>query len=365
VLVGIDASRAVRPIVTGTEEYSRQLIAALARRPSGNRYRLYIDREPATPIAMGTSVETRLIRFPRLWTQLRLSGELRRYPPDLLFIPSHVIPLVCAVPAVVTIHDVGYLWNRSAYRPLAWVLLHLGTILNARKARLIVADSEATAADLAHHFSVPREKVRVAYLGGPVVDPDRLPEPAPRQLSRPSRFFLFVGTLHRRKNLSRLLRAFARVRQSSNDQIGLVIAGADGAGAASLRVLADRLGIAGAVSWVGYVSEAERRALFAEAMAFVFPSLYEGFGLPVLEAMAWGTPVISSNASSLPEVVGSAGLLVDPLDVDELATAMLRVLDEPGLRSRLVEAGLARASQFTWDRCAEVVERAFIEILSD
>ena len=357
-LVGIDASRAVRSVTTGTEAYSRNLIASLARRASGNRYRLYVDRLPVVPIATGASLETRVIRLPRMWTHLRLRFEVGRHPPDLLFVPSHVIPLVCPVPAVVTIHDVGYLWHRSAYRPSAWISLHLGTIHNTRAAKLIIADSESTASDLVRHFSVRRQKIRVAYLGAPVnLEQRTIQIPRP---DWPERYFLFVGTLQPRKNLPRLLRAFSVVRRANRGAtVGLVIAGADGPGAASLRALAGRLGIADAVRWQGYVSDVERRSLFAGAVAYVFPSLYEGFGLPVLEAMAWGTAVISSNAASLPEVVGSAGLLVDPFDVDSLAAAMLRVLDDPALRSSLIEAGQARAGEFTWDRCAEIVEGAF------
>ncbi|MGH2459907.1 MAG: glycosyltransferase, partial [Chloroflexota bacterium] len=165
-LVGIDASRAGRAIRTGTEGYALHLIAALLQRPSGNRYRLYFDQEPFSDFPFAERAEHRVIKFPRLWTHVRLATEVIRRRPDLLFVPSHVIPLGCPVPAVVTIHDVGYLWNRSAYTPLAWVLLHLGTLQNARSARRIVADSRATARDLIAHFGVPPERIQVAYLGG-------------------------------------------------------------------------------------------------------------------------------------------------------------------------------------------------------
>jgi glycosyltransferase involved in cell wall biosynthesis len=175
---------------------------------------------------------------------------------------------------------------------------------------------------------------------------------------------LFVGTVQPRKNLARLLQAFAVVCQSTKGKVGLAIAGTDGPGAASMRDVCRRLGIVDSVHWLGYVSDAERRALYGGAVAFVFPSLYEGFGLPVLEAMAWGSPVISSNAASLPEVVGTAGLLIDPYSVDALATAMKRVLDDTSLRSTLIESGHLRAREFTWDRCAEVVDAAFDDAYS-
>jgi glycosyltransferase involved in cell wall biosynthesis len=267
------------------------------------------------------------------------------------------------VPAVATIHDVGYLWNRSAYAPLAWVLLHLGTWHNARVARRIVADSQATARDLVAHFGVPPERIRVAYLGGPSV-PEAPPEPIDRsRFGLPSRYFLFVGTLQPRKNLGRVLRAFARLGGTDADSVGLALAGAAGLGSPDLRRQVDELGIAERVRWLGYVAEGDLPGLYAGATAFVFPSLYEGFGLPVVEAMAWGTPVITSSVSSLPEVAGDAAVLVDPYDVDGLARAMQRLLDDACLRDSLIAAGRQRARRFTWERCAEDVEAVFDEAM--
>ncbi len=362
-LVGIDASRAGRAIRTGTEGYALHLIAALLRRPSGYRYRLYFDQPPFSDFPCAELAEHRVIRFPRLWTHLRLAAEVTRRRPDLLFVPSHVIPFVCPVPAVATIHDVGYLWHRSAYTPLAWVLLHLGTLQNARAARRIVVDSRATARDLTAHLGVAPEKIRVAYLGGPDVR-DVTPDPAmSARYGLPARYFLFVGTIQPRKNLRRLLEAFSRVGQGKHESVGLVLAGRPGVGAPDLRRRAIELGVADRISWLSYVPQEHLEPLYAGAVALVFPSLHEGFGLPVLEAMARGTPVVSSNASSLPEVVGEAGLLVDPYDVEGLARAMERVLDDRSLRDRLTHAGRERAARFTWDGCAAEVERAFADAI--
>ncbi|MGH2461404.1 MAG: glycosyltransferase family 4 protein, partial [Chloroflexota bacterium] len=201
--------------------------------------------------------------------------------------------------------------------------------------------------------------IQVAYLGGPVprdVAPD--PELSVRY-DLPSRYFLFVGTLQPRKNLLRLLEAYARLRQADQSAAGLVLAGRPGVGASDLRRRAEALGILDRIRWLSYVPREHLAPLYAGAVAFVFPSLYEGFGLPILEAMAWGTPVVSSNAGALPEVVGEAGLLVDPHDVAGLAVAMEQVLGDQSLRERLIQAGRARAGYFTWNRCAVEVERAF------
>ncbi len=361
-LVGIDASRAVRLFRTGTEWYSVHLIAALLGRPAANRYRLYFDRAPGKLFSRESDAEQRIIPLQRGWTHLRLSAEVVTRPPDLLFVPSHVIPAICPVPAVVTIHDVGYLWHRDAYRPLDWLLLHLGTLWNARKARRIIADSQATARDLTNHFGVAPERLRVAYLGGPRVED--VP-PQPEILARyglPPHYFLFVGTLQLRKNVARLIRAFAQVAHQDPDVV-LALGGKLGPRAGALHELIGQLGLSNRVRWLGYLPDADRPSLYAGAAAFVFPSLYEGFGIPVLEAMAWGAPVIASNTSSLPEVVGDAGLLVDPYDIDGLAQAMAEVLTDSRLRERLLVAGRRRAATFSWDRCASEVEAAFADAL--
>ena len=362
-LVGIDASRAVRAVRTGTEGYSFHLISALLRPDSAYRYRLYLDRPAPPDFPASTLGERRLIAYPRIWTHLGLGKELRRDPPELVYVPGHVIPIKCPVPAVVTIHDLGYLWHRSAYTPLAWMLLHLGTLHNARVARLIVADSQATATDLVAQLGVAPARIRVAYLGAPSAREGPGPVEIRAHYRLPERYFLFVGTLHPRKNLSRLLVAFARLA-GMQSEVDLVLVGARGVGAERFRRQVGKLGIASRVHWLGYVPDEDLPGIFAGSLALVFPSLYEGFGLPVLEAMAWGAPVIASNSSSLPEVVGDAGLLVSPYDVRALAEAMSRLLDEPSTRETLVERGHRRAREFSWERCADAVERVFGEALA-
>lgn len=362
-LIGLDASRAARSLVTGTEAYSRQLIAALLDRPSDLRYRLYANRLLTDVVPASARAESHVVSTPYLWTHLGLRTELARRPPDLLYVPSHVVPIRCPVRSVVTVHDVGYLWHRSAYAPLAWLLLHLGTRHNARTAHRIIADSQATARDLIAHFGVAPERLRVAYLGGPPVEEVVADQSVSERYGLPARYFLFVGTLQSRKNLDRTLRAFARVARRDAG-VALALAGAAGRAAQQVARRVQDLRLGDRVRLLGYVPAVDLPGLYAGAVGFVFPSLYEGFGLPALEAMAWGTPVIASTTSSLPEVVGSAGILADPYDVAGLAAAMERLLDDHALRTRLITAGRERARSFTWERCAEQVEDVLRESLS-
>jgi glycosyltransferase involved in cell wall biosynthesis len=370
VRIAVDASRAARPNPTGTERYARDLLEALVPAARGHELILYYDREPPQRLPGAT---TRVVSLPRLWTHVRLSLEMLRSRPDVLFVPAHVVPLVHPA-TVVTIHDLGYLRYRLAYTPAAWTYLFLSTRWSARVARRIVVDSWATRGDLLRHCRVDPARVDVVHLG---VEPRFRPQPsdAVRQLGlEPDDYLLFVGTLQPRKNLPRLLRAYARalreaggVRPGAEHRAGagvppLAIAGAAGHRADELGRLIASLGIRDHVRALGYVDDALSPALFAGARAFLFPSLFEGFGLPLLEAMASGTPVLGGNNSSMPEIVGDAGILVNAHDETAIARAILRLSTDTALRQRLRGKGLERAAQFTWERTAhltlEALERA-------
>ncbi len=369
--IAVDASRAARPNPTGTERYARDLLEALVPAARGHELTLYYDREPPRRLPGAT---TRVVPLPRIWTHARLSLEMVRSRPDVLFIPAHVVPLVHP-PTVVTIHDLGYLRYRLAYTPAAWIYLFLSTRWSARVARRVVVDSWATREDLLRHCRVDPARVDVVHLG---VESRFRPQPADAVASlglEPDGYLLFVGTLQPRKNLPRLLRAYARLVKEAlgNGRTGadtradagvppLAIAGASGYRADELGRLIASLGIRDHVRVLGYVDNELSPALFAGARAFLFPSLFEGFGLPLLEAMASGTPVLGGNNSSMPEIVGDAGLLVDAHDEGAIAEAILRLATDTPLRRRLRAKGLARAARFTWERAArqtiEALERA-------
>ncbi|MBI2887788.1 MAG: glycosyltransferase family 4 protein [Chloroflexi bacterium] len=357
--IGIDASRAVSPERTGTENYSLQLIrhllAAAEQEAPASEFVLYCNRAPARGLFSSDNHHTlRVMPFPRLWTHLRLSWEMLLHAPDVLFVPAHVIPVVHPRASVATIHDLGHLYFPEAYPKETLKYLTWATEQNVRAAAHLLADSQATRADLIRHYSVPPERVTVVYPG---VSPLFTQEQDPAELGAvrlhynlQEPYVLYVGTLHPRKNVTRLIEAFARAKREGRLQERLVLAGR--MGWLPEEILRSLQQVGEAVTLLGYVPDDHLPALYGGATAFVLPSLFEGFGMPVLEAMACGTPVIAADSSSLPEVVGDAGVLVDPQQTDELAEALAWVCGRQELREQLRQKGLARVRVFTWEAAA-------------
>jgi glycosyltransferase involved in cell wall biosynthesis len=273
------------------------------------------------------------------------------------------------VPSVVTVHDLGYLAWPGAHTAFQRHYLDWSTRRHVRHARRLIADSAATRADLVRHYHADPARVAVVHLG---VDEDLRPAPPAAvvalrdRLGLPvsARYFVHVGTRQPRKNLRRLIRAFAAVAADLPNAV-LVLAGGAGWGGEDLAGEAERAGVAERVLQPGYLPRGDLAALYSGAVAALLPSLYEGFGLTALEAMACGTPVLCSDTSSLPEVVGEAALCFDPLDEAAMAAALARVWRDDTLRADLGERGRERAAQFTWARCAEATESVLARVLAD
>ena len=355
-LIGIDASRATAVRATGTEYYSRHLIGALLALAPQHRFRLYFNQPPSQTLFPTDAGEHRIIPFRRLWTHVRLAWEVTRYPPDVLFVPAHVLPMFHPRRSVVTVHDLGYRDVRDAHPTAQWLHLEASTRWNARMSARVFADSQATKEDLIRYYGTPADKITVAYPG---VDPSlrRVDDvehiqAVKAQYGVEGEYLLYLGTLQPRKNLARLIEAFGKSQARGHT---LVIAGKKGWLYDDLFSQVKRLNLERRVVFSGYVSDADRAALLSGATALVFPSLYEGFGFPAVEAMACGTPVICSNTSSLPEAVGDAAMLIDPLDGEAIAAAIDRIIADAGLRGQLVGRGVVQASRFTWRSCARTV----------
>lgn len=352
-LIGIDASRAALARHTGTETYAYRLLLALAEHASpALQLRLYTHQPPQqAPWPAGPHLETRVLPFPRLWTHLRLSAELALNPPDVLFVPAHVLPIHCPVPAVVTVHDLGYHYFPAAHTAFQRRYLTWSTRRHARVATHLIADSVATKADLQRFYHADPARITVVHLGR---DETLCPTPADAVRAKynlPSAYILYLGTLQPRKNLPRLLAAFAEV--ASHFPQHLVLAGRRGWLYEDLSRQVAALGLTGRVHFPGYVDAADKAALLSGATLYAFPSLYEGFGLPVLEAMACGTPVLTSRTSSLPEVAGDAAWLVDPEDVTDIAAGLAILLGQTEERERLRQRGFAQVQHFSWRQAAQ------------
>ncbi|HEY8678051.1 MAG TPA: glycosyltransferase family 1 protein [Candidatus Dormibacteraeota bacterium] len=342
-ITAIDGTPAVRAQLSGTEVYARHVIEALAAGKEARIMRVYANAADR-PAWLAADVDWRGIPFPRVWTHWRLRRALHRDPPDVVFVPSHVLPLGLRIPAVVTIHDVGHRRERAAYRPTTWWYLELMTRSMARRAKHLIAVSQSTADDLVHFYRVPRDRITVVHSG---VDPRMRPQTSPmveavsRRYGLPGSYYLFVGRNHPRKNLIMLQRAFADARRRGLTA-SLVLAGPGHASSPA----------ADGVHHLPYVPVEDLPALYTGALALVLPSRFEGFGFPVLEAMRCGTAVIAAEAGALPEIVGTAGILLSPDDTGAWSQALIELSHDRDLQRRLIRAGEGRSAAFTWPAAA-------------
>ncbi|MBN1260454.1 MAG: glycosyltransferase family 4 protein [Anaerolineae bacterium] len=356
-VIGIDASRAVSTAPTGTEGYSYHLIRALLAqlRPAYD-VRLYLREAP--PPGAFTGADLRVIPFPKLWTHLRLSWEMTWRTPDVLFVPAHVLPPVRPKRTLVTIHDLGFRHFPQAHPWQQRLYLNLSTRWNARVATKILADSIATRDAICEAYHIPAEKITVVYPGydatlHPPRDPGNLQHVQEKYGIR-APYVLTLGRIQPRKNLVRLVQAFARIAKQ-HPELMLVLAGPGGWLQEPIFAQAKALGIEERVRFPGYIAETDKAALISGAIIFAFPSLYEGFGFPVLEAQACCVPVLTSTTSSLPEVAGRGAFLVDPIDEAAIAEGLQQLLESASLRDYLIQKGTENLQRFSWSSAAQHV----------
>jgi glycosyltransferase involved in cell wall biosynthesis len=346
--VAVDANPLTRTVFTGTEVYARELITRLPGVLPGVEWILYSSRP-----APGGAPDLTVAPLARLWSQARLPIELRRRRPDLFFAPSHVVPFLAPGRALTTVHDLAYERFPTAYGRRQRAYLRLTTRWAVRRCEVLLTVSESTRRDLVSWYGADPARIRVVPPG---LAPPGPAAPGPRlgELGIHGPFALHVGRVEPRKNQLAALAAVERVP-------GLTLVSA---GPVVDEVIAARLRASGRAVVLGSVSDADRERLYADASALIFPSLYEGFGFPVLEAMARGLPVVTVPTSSLPELGGEAVLYADgPHDVEGLATALERVLGDRALRRRLVAAGRRRAGGYSWERTASGVGDVIRQLL--
>ena len=357
--IGIDASRAVTAQRTGTEAYAYFLVNALIplAQQAGHTLQLYFNQPPPAELfTKNTAVSHTTIPFPRLWTHLRLAAELHQHPPDLFFTPAHVIPATYFGNSMATVHDLAYLHFPEAYTNQQRRYVNWSTRHNANRSQIVLADSQATKADLMRFYNVNPAKVEVLY---PSIDPALRPVDDVEVITAVTQkhnitppYLLYLGTLQPRKNLVRLINAY----KAANMTHQLVLAGK--AGWLSQSILEEVSNQQSAISsqqsilLPGFIDEEDKAALISGATAVLYPSLYEGFGFPILEAQACGVPVLTAKVSSLPEVAGDAARYVDPLDTQNITEGIKQIAEDHSLRKQLVTAGFENVQRFSWGKTA-------------
>lgn len=370
--IGVDASRAFIEQPSGTENYSYQIIQAITKQECQLGIRLYLRPKQKTPegfIRTTKKIQTKTIPWYRLWTQAGLVLETWLDKPDLLFIPAHVIPFLKPpfLPTVVTVHDL-----RTEFLPKHQDLrqkIYLNRWIEWLRSRLathIIAVSQATKNDLIELLEVPAEKISVVYEG---VDLGRFTPKLKTQNEKlkmvldkykiRGRYILFVGTIQPRKNLQRLIKAFALIREGI-PEVHLVLAGNKGWLAEEIYATPKMVGLEDLVDFIGYAAHEDLPYLYAGAEVLAYPSLYEGFGLPILEALAVGIPVVTSSISSMPEVGGDLAIYVDPYDQGSIAQGLRKALSSYPLD---LKQALKHVSQFSWAKAGEETIEVFKKIL--
>ena len=350
-LIVVDLNPATREVVTGTELLAREVGSRLSAAAPELRWIFFASR--ARP---GLGVDLTVAPFPRLWSQLRLPLAMSRLHPDLLFVPSHVVPIAWPGKSLTVVHDLAFERHPHAYSRSERSYLQLTTRWAVRRCPLLIAVSESTKSDLVALYGVAADRIRVVPLGGG--------EPLKREIAPATRlaelgldgdFVLQVGRIEPRKNHAVALAAVERL-----EGVTLAVAGSERDQALSARLRASpRCRV------LGRVDQPTLELLYEHARAVVVPSLYEGFGLPVLEAMARGQVVVAAATSSLPEVGGDAVLYFeDPGNPEQLATALRTALYDQTVRARLVRTAKKQAAGFTWDRCAAGVVAVIRELVA-
>ena len=368
ILVGFDATTLTGQI-SGVGGYTARLLQALCAevgRGAFGQLVVFSNREihfagpPQVEVYTGR-------RFPvrSIWMQLVLPGILREVRPEVVHFTNYLAPVLTDTPYVVSFHDMSLTLLPEAHTLKKRLLTASLIPTVAKRARRILVPSESTRRDVTRLLAVDPGRIRlVPYAASPLYRPlSAGPGPLARRGVRPP-YFLYVGTIEPRKNLARALRAFGRIAPSLPDH-QFVIVGQPGWKYGEVLREARKPDLAEKVVLTGYVPEEELPLLYNHAVALVYPSLYEGFGLPLIEAMACGTPVLTSSGSSLSEVAQGAALFVDPLREDELAEAMTTLATDERLRADLRGRGFLRAAEFSWERTARATIEVYREVAEE
>lgn len=351
--IGIDASRLSVLEKTGTENYSYYITRELIEEKS-EEFVLYLKGKAPEFVKNQANVALKNIWLPRLWTQLGLATEMLLEPPDVLFVPAHTMPLIHRpdLKTVVTIHDLGAEFLPQYHKFPQKLYLNKSTEYVAAHATHLIAVSEATKKDLVKRLGVDPSRISVVYESW---NRDLYHEPSKEEVTMVRKkynlgkdYLLFVGTIQPRKNLERLIEAFSKADVPHD----LILAGKPGWMNEGIYLASRKLGVGSRVKFLNHVPDVDLPGLYGGSAAFVFPSLYEGFGIPVLEALACGTVVLTSSTTSLPEVGGDGALYIDPENVASIKNGIEEIVSNYKLRDRLLSKGKLQVQKFSWQKAA-------------
>jgi len=383
VIIGIDASRAFLKQRTGIEEYSYQVIKHLRKELQEEEVFLYIRKNQNIDFKLPENWKIKTVKFPYLWTQLGLSLELLFQPVDVLFVPAHVIPIIHPKNTIVTMHGLEYEFFPEGYSLLERLYMRASIKMSCQWAKKIIAVSKNTKKDLMELYKVPEKKVEVIYEGVNSIFnsssplgrgyPEGAGEGENKDISlirsdvRRTTFsqgekgmlvkpyLLFVGRLEKRKNIEGIIEAYKILREKHNIPHKLVLAGKPGYWYDNFKFQISNFKFKNDIIELGYISEEKKQELIRSADAFLFPTFYEGFGLPILEAQIQGVPVVTSNVSSLPEVGGESVFYADPHEPEIIADTVFRLISDQKTKDDIIKRGYENVKRFSWEKCANKI----------
>ena len=353
--------------LTGIGFYAFNILKALAGADSLNKYTLFSNEPLAHSISAGNFSE-KILNFPAFWSYIKLPLELKAGRYDLLFVPKEMVPPL-APRSVMTVYDLG-MTKLGGISLQSRIHFLMAKYFHVKRAAKIVAISESTKNELVKMFKVNPGKISVVYPGCDLSFYKRcgnvsVIEEAKAKYGITGNYIINPSSLSwHRKNIGRLIEAFAACVKKHSIMHSLVITGKKSDYNMQLTGLIEKLSIGGRIIFTGYVDSADMPLLLSGADVFAFPSLHEGFGMPIVEAMACGCPVITGNCSAMPEVAGDAGILVDPLSIDEITEALYKLTSNDTLRHTLIQKGYERAKLFAWDTSAGKLLETFKQALS-
>tara|TARA_B100000315_G_scaffold179848_1_gene168674 strand:- start:837 stop:1955 length:1119 start_codon:yes stop_codon:yes gene_type:complete len=357
---------------TGVGRYLSNLVSnMLITEDRKNDYILYVsDSDNNQMFKHNSSILMKELKSPTLlWKHIRLPISLAIDKVDLVHSPSYTAPLMTSCKSVVTIHDVIYANHPEWCSKRQYLRFKHLVRIAAKYSDAVIVDSNATRREVLHLTEVPEHKIHVIYLAAdsiyhPIKDENKY-EYLQDKYKFKGNYVLFVGSIHPRRNIHRFLKAFSILKKEKQIPHKILLTGLVLDYNKELGNLIESLNLIDCVKQLGFIPDEDLIGLYSFADLFIYPSLYEGFGLPVIEAMACGTPVITSNISSLPEVSGDAAVLVDPYNIQEMAEAMGNILSSSTLREKLIEKGFERVKHFHWEKTAKETLNVYNQVLKN